>query len=69
MTDLLHPSLRLFTGRRSFLMRSGGAVRSASAIPLLAGHPSRSRRASPRRVLPSRFQSQHKTHADFLAKR
>ena len=45
MTDLLHPSLRLFTGRRSFLMRSGGAVLSASAIALLAGHDAR---ATPR---------------------
>ena len=41
MTDLLHPSFHLFTGRRSFLMRSGGAVLSASAIALLAGHDAR----------------------------
>jgi len=41
MTDLLRPSFRLLTGRRSFLMRSGGAVLSASAIALLAGHEAR----------------------------
>jgi hypothetical protein len=41
MTDLPHSSFRLFTGRRSFPMRSGGAVLSASAIPLLAGHEAR----------------------------
>ena len=38
MTDLLHPSFRLFTARRSFLMGSSGAVLSASGIALLAGH-------------------------------
>ena len=37
MTDLLHPSFRLFTARRSFLMGSSRAVLSASAIALLAG--------------------------------
>ena len=41
MTDLLRPSLRLFTGRRSFLMRSGGAVLSAGAIALFAGRQAR----------------------------
>ena len=38
MTDLLHPSSRLFTARRSFLVRSSAAVLSASGIALLAGH-------------------------------
>ena len=38
MTDLLHPSFRLFTARRSFLMGSSGVVLSASGIALLAGH-------------------------------
>ncbi|HKF62781.1 MAG TPA: hypothetical protein VKB42_15565, partial [Dongiaceae bacterium] len=37
MTDLLHPSFPLFTARRSFLIRSSGAVLSASGIALLAG--------------------------------
>jgi Ferritin-like domain len=37
MTDFLYPSSRMLPGRRSFLMRSGGAVLSASAIALLAG--------------------------------
>jgi ferritin-like protein len=41
MTDLLHPSFRLLTGRRSFLRRSGGALLSASAIALLAGREAR----------------------------
>ena len=41
MTRLLHPSFHLFTGRRSFLMGASGAVLSASAIALLAGHEAR----------------------------
>jgi hypothetical protein len=37
MTELLQPSFRYFTGRRSFLTGSAGAVLSAAAIALLAG--------------------------------
>ena len=37
MPQLLLPLLRTFTGRRSFLKQSGGAVLSTTAIALLAG--------------------------------
>src|SRR5215469_9635996 len=37
MTELRQPSFRLFTGRRSFLTQSGGAVLSATAVAVLAG--------------------------------
>jgi rubrerythrin len=38
MTEVVQPSFRLFTGRRSFLTRSGQAAFSATAIALLAGN-------------------------------
>jgi hypothetical protein len=41
MTELLQPSFRLFTGRRSFLTGSAGAVLSAAAVALLAGRETR----------------------------
>jgi rubrerythrin len=38
MTETLQSSFRLFSGRRQFLARTGGAVLSAAAIALLTGN-------------------------------
>jgi rubrerythrin len=38
MTETLQSSFRLFSGRRQFLVRTGGAVLSAAAIALLTGN-------------------------------
>jgi rubrerythrin len=40
MIEAMSPSFRLFSGRRSFLTRSGQAMLSATAIALLAGSES-----------------------------
>src|SRR5688572_84076 len=39
MTQVMTPSFRLFSGRRSFLTGWGGVALSATAIALLAGNP------------------------------
>ena len=41
MTELVKPSFRFFSGRRSFLTGSAGAVLSAAAVALLAGRNTR----------------------------
>lgn len=41
MTKLIKPSFRFFSGRRSFLTASAGAVLSAATVALLAGRETR----------------------------
>lgn len=68
MIDLLHPSFRLLTGRRSFLKRSGGAVLSASAIALLAGREASatgSAAASDASILNTMLGSEHEAVAAY----